>query len=95
MNCLLMRELPLPLVIRLFDTYCAELSTFSTLHVYVCAAFLHTFSDKLREVDFQEIMLFLKTPPTQNWGSKEMEMLLSQAYLWMTLFEDAQKHLET
>jgi hypothetical protein len=54
MNCLLMREIPLRLCIRLFDTYLAEGSTstsFSSLHTYVCAAFLKTWSSKLMKMD--------------------------------------------
>jgi len=38
-------------------------------------------------------MLFLKNPPTTNWTDKEIELLLSQAYMWKTLFADAPKHL--
>lgn len=30
-------------------------------------------------MEFQDAMLFLKTPPTLNWQNKEIEMLLSQA----------------
>jgi len=81
MNCLLMRELPLPLVIRVWDTHLAELQTLGIFHVYVCAAFLVKFSEELRQVEFQDIMLFLKNPPTDNWTSKDIDVLLSQAYL--------------
>ena len=93
-NCLLIRELPLPLIIRLWDTYAAELETFGVFHVYVCAALLVKFSDQLRQLEFQDIMLFLKNPPTNNWQTSEIEMMLSQAYMWQTLFEDSPKHLE-
>lgn len=79
MNCLLMREVHLDLVIRIWDSYFAELETFSRLHIYVCAAFLHKFSEELRQREFQEIMLFLKTPPTSNWTHNDIELLLSQA----------------
>jgi hypothetical protein len=30
-------------------------------------------------MDFQETMMFLQALPTQNWGEKEMEILLSEA----------------
>ncbi len=79
MNCLLMRELPLQLVIRVWDTYLSELETFGIFHVYVCAAFLVRFSEDLRQVEFQDIMLFLKAPPTLNWSNKDIDLLLSQA----------------
>jgi len=94
MNCLLMRELPLQLIIRIWDTYLSELETFGTFHVYVCAAFLAKFSDELKQVEFQDIMLFLNNPPTVSWTTKDVDVLLSQAYMWQTLYEDSPKHLE-
>jgi len=93
MNCLLMRELPLSLVIRIWDTYLSEVQSLSSFHIYVCAAFLAKFSDELRTLEFQDIMLFLKSPPTENWTNSEIEVILSQAYIWKTLFDDAPKHL--
>ena len=51
MNCLLMRELSLHHIIRLWDTYLCEgveLSAgFSEFHVFVCAALLLCFADEL------------------------------------------------
>jgi len=95
MNCLLMRELSLSLIIRMWDTYFSEhLESFSILHIYVCAAFLSRFSEELRQLEFQDIMLFLKNPTTQQWTPMDIEMLLSQAYMWKQLFQGAPKHLE-
>jgi hypothetical protein len=34
MNCLLIRELPLKLIYRLFDAYISDSEGFSSLHVY-------------------------------------------------------------
>lgn len=52
---------------------------FSEFHLYVCAAFLVKWSEQLQKMDFQETMMFLQALPTQNWGEKEMEILLSEA----------------
>ena len=42
MNCLLMRELSIPLIIRMWDTYLSESPLgFNNFHIYVCAAFLN------------------------------------------------------
>lgn len=79
MNCLLMREIRMILIVRTWDTYFSDLETFSTLHIYVCAAFLLKFSDTLKQKDWQEMMLFLKAPPTNSWGTQDIEILLSQA----------------
>lgn len=54
MNCLLMREMSVRNVTRLWDTYLAEgPDAFSDFHLYVCSVFLCKWSEKLREMDFQ------------------------------------------
>ncbi|KAI8076519.1 rab-GTPase-TBC domain-containing protein [Gilbertella persicaria] len=96
MNCLLMRELPLRSTIRMWDTYLAEGSSegFSEFHVYVCAAFLVKWSNQLQKLDFQGVMIFLQQLPTQGWQAKDVELLLSEAYMWKTLFHNAPNHLK-
>ncbi|SAM03061.1 hypothetical protein [Absidia glauca] len=96
MNCLLMRELTLQNTIRMWDTYLAEGSSegFSEFHVYVCAAFLVKWSAQLQKMDFQEVMIFLQQLPTEDWQEKDVELLLSEAYMWKTLFHNAPSHLK-
>jgi hypothetical protein len=79
MNCFLLRELPLDRVVRVWDTYFSELDTFATFHIYVCAAFLQSFSERLKQLDQTQLMMFLNAPPTDNITEKEIEMWLSQA----------------
>lgn len=94
MNCLLMRELNMNNIIRMWDTYISEgTNGFSDFHVYVCAAFLVKWSDKLKQLDFQEIMIFLQSLPTKNWENKHIQLLLSEAYMWQTLYKNATAHL--
>ncbi|KAL7275541.1 GTPase-activating protein [Rhizina undulata] len=94
MNCMLMREISVKNTIRMWDTYMAEGHLgFSEFHLYVCAAFLVKWSEQLQKMDFQEIMMFLQALPTQSWGDKEMEILLSEAYLWQSLFRNSSAHL--
>uniref|UniRef100_A0A060T6Z5 ARAD1C17578p n=1 Tax=Blastobotrys adeninivorans TaxID=409370 RepID=A0A060T6Z5_BLAAD len=94
MNCLLMREISVKNTIRMWDTYLAEgANGFSHFHVYVCAAFLVKWSSKLVHMEFQEIMMFLQALPTKNWTEKDMELLLSEAYMWQSLFKNASAHL--
>ena len=66
---------------------------FSEFHVYVCAAFLVKWSSKIQQMDFQEIMMFLQALPTKEWGEKDIELLLSEAYMWQSLFKNAIAHL--
>lgn len=95
MNCLLMREVSVKNTIRMWDTYISEDAArgFSEFHVYVCAAFLVKWSAQIQEMDFQEIMMFLQALPTKDWGEKDIELLLSEAYMWQSLFKNASAHL--
>lgn len=87
MNCLLMRELPLNCVVRLWDAYLSEGPIrLATFHVYVCAAFLTYWSKDLGHKDFQDLMIYLQALPTQNWSEKDVEVLLGQAFMYQSLF---------
>jgi hypothetical protein len=127
MNCLLMRELRLSLIIRLWDTYLSEDGGdgFKVFHIYACAAFLignaprmlyarpaamittrtqkhtqarkHTFAgfaERLKEMEFQDLVLFLQSLPTGEWEVKDVESLLSQAFIYQSLFESSPSHLQ-
>ncbi|THH09383.1 hypothetical protein EW145_g2045 [Phellinidium pouzarii] len=93
MNCLLMREITVKNTIRMWDTYLAEgPDAFSQFHLYVCSAFLMNWSKKLQEMDFQGIIMFLQSLPTQNWGDHEIELLLSHAFVLNSTWQNAQSH---
>jgi len=94
MNCLLMREISVRNVIRMWDTYLAEEQGFSEFHLYVCAAFLVKWSSKLVNMDFQEVMMFLQSLPTKEWTEKDIELLLSEAFIWQSLFKGSSAHLK-
>jgi len=94
MNCLLLREVTLPLIARLWDTYLSEeRDGFSSFHVYVCAALLVSFSEELRKLPLEDMIIFLQSLPTQGWGEDRAESLLSQAYILQTLFDGSPAHL--
>ncbi|KAF2862957.1 putative GTPase activating protein, partial [Piedraia hortae CBS 480.64] len=93
MNCLLMREFSVKNTIRMWDTYLAEDQGFSAFHLYVCAAFLVKWSDRLQHMDFQEILMFLQSLPTRDWGEKDIELLLSEAFIWKSLFAGSKAHV--
>ncbi|XP_032272550.1 TBC1 domain family member 22A isoform X2 [Phoca vitulina] len=93
MNNLLMREVPLPCTIRLWDTYQSEPDGFSHFHLYVCAAFLVRWRKEiLEERDFQELLLFLQNLPTAHWGNEDISLLLAEAYRLKFAFADAPNH---
>jgi hypothetical protein len=97
-NCLLMRELNLVLIVRLWTTLLSEETNlnnggFKQLLVYVCAALLMKFSEKLKTMEFQDLVVFLQKLPTENWTERDIEMLLAQAYLYKSWFHKSQ-HLQ-
>ncbi|KAK3204332.1 hypothetical protein Dsin_018378 [Dipteronia sinensis] len=92
-NCLLIREIPFHLVTRLWDTYLAEGDALPDFLVYIFASFLLTWSEKLQKLDFQEMVMFLQHLPTQNWAHQELEMVLSRAYMWHSMFNSSPSHL--
>ncbi|KAL7608812.1 hypothetical protein Lser_V15G13400 [Lactuca serriola] len=94
-NCLLIREIPFHLVTRLWDTYLAEGDALPDFIVYIFASFLLTWSDKLLKLDFQEMVMFLQHLPTHNWNYQELEMVLSRAFMWHTMFDSCPNHLAT
>ncbi|PSC74343.1 GTPase-activating gyp1 [Micractinium conductrix] len=91
-NCLLLREVPFPLAIRLWDTYLSEGSQLKDFLAYTLAAFLLSWSSQLQTLEFQELIMFLQRPPTSGWGEKDIELVLSRAYMWRASFKGAASH---
>jgi len=85
-----------PFVINLLRSVIsqAEEQGFSEFHLYVCAAFLVKWTDQLLKMDFQEIMMFLQALPTRNWTEKDIELLLSEAFIWQSLHRGSSAHLK-
>ncbi len=94
MNCLLMREMSLPLIIRLWDAYLSEEGGFKNFHVYVCAALLMTWSTKLKQMEFQDLVIFLQKLPTAKWTEKDVDTLLATAFLYKSWFHNSPQHLQ-
>lgn len=44
-------------------------------------------------MDFQEIMMFLQSLPTKSWTEKDIELLLSEAFIWQSLFQGSKGHV--
>lgn len=91
-NCLLLRELPFHLGIRLWDTYLAEGPGLKNFLVYVLSSFLLSWAPELKKLEFQELVMFLQRVPTAEWTESDIEMVLSRAYMWRASFKDASSH---
>jgi len=90
--CLLVREFPLKLALRLFDTFIADEKGFSVLHIYVCAALLLKWSVKLKKMRFSDIMLFLQGLPTYQWKEEDINVIIAEAYVYRSLYENSPGH---
>ena len=61
MNCLLLREMPLRAIIRVWDTYLSEEHNgFENFHVYVCTVIIKTYRETLMSMSFQDLIMFLQ-----------------------------------
>ena len=90
MNCVLLRELPLRCVLRLWDTYLAEeRNGFENFHVYVCVVLLKMNEEALLEMGFQDIIIFLQDLPTADWTDADIDPILSQAFILSTLYDQS------
>jgi len=86
-NCLLLRELPLEVGVRLMDSYLAEGSTFESLHINVCTAILDHFAERLLQMDYFDVITFFQRMPTMQWTISEMDTILSQAFVYQHLYK--------
>jgi len=63
------------------DTYIAENDQVGDFVAYFCAALLMHWSADLKALDFQGIIVFLQSLPTDNWTLVEVRKLLLTAVL--------------
>jgi hypothetical protein len=90
MLCLFVRELPLDLLLVLWDFYASCEGGFnhgfSVMPVYVCAAFLQRHRHLLMNMEFIDMLKFLHHPPTQNWTTREVYDLIEKAKALYNMF---------
>lgn len=79
--CLLLREVPLTLAIKLFDCYLVEEQSMADLAVYFSLALLLRFAMKIKTLCKEEIIVYLQNLPTAGWGEADVRLLASEAYL--------------
>jgi hypothetical protein len=92
-NCLLVRELPMNCLLRVWDSYLANAMKIPTMHVYICAAVLIEMSSKLVDMSHAEFVLQAQTVHQENWSMNEMELIIAQAFVFESLFSGS-SHLK-
>merc|ERR1719171_3368998 len=100
LGCLMVRELPMHLCIRLWDTCIAESAEsgsggFANFLIYFCASLLQERSRELRAGGFDEIMVFVQHPPTEDLSLSELEATISKAYVLMSSCHERSLHCQS
>lgn len=72
---------------------CGGSPGFEALLVYFCACFTAYFSSRLQQMDFEAMTFFFQDLPTDNFRDSEVEVLLGEAFVLKSLFQQAPRHL--
>ena len=71
-----------------------HLPGFLNFQVYICVALLHQMRSRLlAHISFQDILRELRKPGLENWGPADVDVLLSQAYVWSSSFRDSEEQI--
>lgn len=95
MNCLLVREFPMPLVLRLWDMYLSNHSKISVTHVFVCAAMMTTLSERLVGVPHAEFVMKIQQIDPKEWKMDDMDMIIAQAFVYESKFSQSSSHFKS
>lgn len=85
--CLLLRELPVSLSIKLLDYYLVEDINPGELCVYFAAVLLLRYSFKIKSLQREQIIMFLQNLPTETWGEQDIQLLVSEAFTLRNIFQ--------
>jgi len=94
---LFFRDMPMELCLQLWDSYVAEESAepkigLQRFHVCVLTAFYMWWKPVIQGMEFQDLIMTLQNIPTGRWTSREIKMLVAQAFIYKDLF-DREKRL--
>lgn len=81
MHCLLTRELPHMLSMRLWDTYLCIGPSFYEFHIYICCALLVNLSSALQTMNTEAILAAVKKPVPDNATCAWMDEVIATAYM--------------
>uniref|UniRef100_A0A0A9WUA2 GTPase-activating protein gyp1 n=1 Tax=Lygus hesperus TaxID=30085 RepID=A0A0A9WUA2_LYGHE len=91
-NCLLLRELSILAIARVWDTCFTEGyfgNGFSVYYIYVASALLLHCSEQLQMLNFQDAIIFLQNIHLIKLSSSQIEVLISQAFVLQTKYRAA------
>lgn len=85
--CLLIRELPLHLGIKLIDYYLVEECYPNELCVYLSLAMVLRFSFEMKQKNREDLIQFLQNVPTFDWGEQDIQLLVSESFILKKLIK--------
>ena len=89
--CLLLREFPVNLSIKLLDYYLTEDTPPGEFCVYLAATLFLKFSFKIKSLKKEQIVIYLQNLPTSGWGEQDIKMLVSEAFTIKNLYKISEK----
>lgn len=81
-NCLLVREFPLPLLFRIWDLNLSQVSRIATVHVFACAAMLSQLKPRLSNLCGSDFIVAMQDIGPSTWTEDDVETILAQAYVY-------------
>jgi hypothetical protein len=79
--CLLMREFPVLLSIKLIDYYLTEDIDTNQFCLFLILALILKFASTVKNLTGEDILLFFQNIPTFNWGFQDIQLLVSEAFI--------------
>jgi hypothetical protein len=62
--------------------YLSEGDDFPDFLIYVAASLLLTYRGQVASMEFQDLVMFLQALPTSDWGTADLDLVLSRAFMW-------------
>lgn len=96
-GCLMVRDLPMTLCLRLWDTCIAESAApggagFAKFLVFFGVSLTASFSTALRSMTFDALMSFFQCMPVDGLGLDELEVLIAETHVLRSMFQLAPRH---
>jgi hypothetical protein len=87
-NCLLVRELPLAAVLRIWDSYFGSHRTIAASHVFVCAAVMALLGNRVIGLPHGEFVSAVQRTLSDVWEKADVDVILAQAFVYQKLSAD-------
>ena len=82
MNCLLVREFPIPLLFRIWDLFMSDHSKIAATQVYICAAMMSHLAPSLINLPAPEFVMKIQSLTPEYWTQEMVETILAQAFVY-------------